>query len=110
MQTFVEDFLQYLRHERRRAGCRREIILRFTKSRGCPFPPKIRRVNHIHAFHGEVNARTRFAVFADRADEILNLLRETAKPVFIATRTVPARLRLQFFREIFAGKAAASGA
>jgi hypothetical protein len=58
---------------------------------------QIRRINHFYAFHGQIDAGARFSALADSAHEILQLLGEAAKPVFVATRAVPARLRLEFF-------------
>src|ERR1017187_8189349 len=68
------------------------------------FRGEIGRVNHIYAFHGEVDAGTRFAARVDRADEIGDLLGESTEPIFVATRAIPAGLGFELFREILVVK------
>src|ERR1039457_6089977 len=58
--------------------------------------PRFRRqiggVDDVDAFHGKVDAGARLAALMDRANEIRDLLGESAEPVFVATRVVPAGL------------------
>src|ERR1017187_1650902 len=71
---------------------------------GAGFRREIGGVDHVDAFHGEVDAGARFVAFVDRADEIRDLLGESTEPIFIATRAIPAGLCLEFFREVLAVK------
>src|SRR5688572_14745605 len=61
----------------------------------------VRRVNHVDAVHGQVDAGAWRLARADRVHEVRRFLGKASEPVLVAAGAVPAGTCLELLREVF---------